>query len=233
MTIKAATFDVGDTLLRLGISRATAFAGVAQHYNYDITPAQVEPLVPKMNAYLAKLIGNDLSFNADEVRAQAINIAKYEYLCKQLGITANCREIACAVQEVYNLSGSWQLIPKVLETLGALRDQGLRLAIISNWTKNLEGILQALGLSRYFKCIIVSTVVELYKPQPEIFHLAATKLGIEPYQCLHVGDSIDADVNGALAAGFKAVLFDPTGMNQNKNNAAPTITALPELLQFI
>jgi putative hydrolase of the HAD superfamily len=225
--IKAVTFDVGDTLIYPAISRADAFAKVACSYGHCIESAQVEPLVPRMNAYLAALTKRDSSFNADEVCAQAINIAKYEYLCEQLGITVNRTEVACGVQEVYQMPDSWQLFDGATETLAALEGRGFRLAVISNWTQNLEEILQALGLSRYFDEIIVSTVVHLYKPQPEIFHLAAQRLGVEPCECLHVGDSVHADINGATSAGFRPVLFCPTGIS--RADPAPTITALSQL----
>jgi 2-haloalkanoic acid dehalogenase type II len=232
MTIKAITFDVGDTLIHPCISRAEAFVSVTPRHGYpDITQEQVEHWVPGMNAFLAQLIDNDISFNADETRAQAVNSAKYEYLCAQLGINTARSEIARDVQRVYNLPSAWQLFPGSAETLAALKDQGFKLAIISNWTKNLENIVQGLGIALYFEQITVSTVVCLYKPQTEIFHMTAESLGVKPHQCLHVGDSLKADVRGAKAAGFEAVLFDHTDTNQHEY--APTITTLPELLSLV
>jgi putative hydrolase of the HAD superfamily len=199
-----------------------------------MTLERVEPLIPRMNDYLIALCDRDISFNADETRAQAINTAKYQYLCELLNIgteQAEAQEIARAIQNVYNQPHSWRLFPGTIETLEALKERGIRLAIISNWTMNLEGLLQALGLAHYFDAIVVSTVVHLYKPQPEIFHLAAKLLKAEPSQCLHVGDSFAADVQGALAAGFDAVLFDPHGTSQH--NFTPTITALSQLIPLL
>jgi putative hydrolase of the HAD superfamily len=241
MSIKAITFDVGDTLLRLRLPRAEAFARVARQYGYDITPVQLEPLIPRMNAYLISLWGDDFSFEANETRAQAINIAKYEYLCELAGIDTNRTKIARAVQELYHQSDAWELFPGTIETLTALKDRGLKLAVISNWTLTLESILEGVGIREYFSQVIVSTVVHLYKPQPEIFHLVAKTWGLQPNECLHVGDNLRTDIDGALAAGFNAVLFAPdgagagtsTGTDAEKDRSAPTIAALPELLSLL
>jgi putative hydrolase of the HAD superfamily len=187
-----------------------------------------------MNSYLSALCDKDLSFNADETRAQAINTAKYQYLCGLLNIgaeQAEAQEIARAIQNVYNQPHSWRLFPGTIETLEALKERGIRLAIISNWTMNLEELLQALDLAHYFDAIIVSTVVHLYKPQPEIFHLTAKLLKVELSRCLHVGDSFKTDVQGALAAGFNAALFDPHSTSQH--NFTPTITTLPQLIPLL
>jgi HAD superfamily hydrolase (TIGR01549 family) len=235
LPLHAITFDVGDTLFYPGISRAEAVARVLHSYGYhNITLEHIKPLIPKMNEYLAALSNNDLSFNADEARAQAINIAKYQYLCQLLGIEADqakTQEIACAIQEIYHQPHSWQLFPGTIETLETLKEQGLRLAIISNWTMNLEGLLQALNLAHFFDEIIVSTVVRLYKPQPEIFQLTTKRLKTEPNLCLHVGDSFKADVQGALAANFNAVLFDPN--RTSRHGFTPTITTLPQLIPLL
>ncbi len=57
--------------------------------------------------------------------------------------------------------------------------------------------------------IVDSTVVGIAKPDPAIFTPALEALGVEPEQALYVGDTVYADVDGALAAGMQVVQVDP------------------------
>ena len=57
--------------------------------------------------------------------------------------------------------------------------------------------------------IIDSHVVGIEKPDPRIFHLALTEIGVPPERCCFVGDSVHFDVDGARAAGLRPVHVDP------------------------
>ncbi|HYH48605.1 MAG TPA: HAD-IA family hydrolase, partial [Acidimicrobiia bacterium] len=59
--------------------------------------------------------------------------------------------------------------------------------------------------------VIDSDVVGVAKPDPAIFHLALEACGVAPERVLHVGDTVGADVKGALAAGVRPVHLDPYG----------------------
>jgi len=96
----------------------------------------------------------------------------------------------------------------VLAVLDALRARGLRLGVVSNWETGLEKTLAEVGIGDYFECVIASGVVRAAKPDPRIFDAALRVLGIEPAQAVHVGDSYEADVAGARAAGLHPVLLD-------------------------
>jgi len=57
--------------------------------------------------------------------------------------------------------------------------------------------------------IVDSTVVGILKPDPAIFDPALEAVGVEPNRALYVGDTVYADVDGALAAGMQVVQLDP------------------------
>ncbi|MDB6108655.1 MAG: HAD-superfamily hydrolase [Pedosphaera sp.] len=105
---------------------------------------------------------------------------------------------------------AWQIFDDVLPTLHELAALGINLGIISNWDDRLVPMLKSLGLNKYFEAMIVSCDVGFSKLSPVIFEQAAKKLGVPPGSILHVGDSLDADVAGAKAAGFASVLIDRT-----------------------
>lgn len=89
-----------------------------------------------------------------------------------------------------------------------LRARGLKLAILSNWDSRLHRVVAGLGWRDYLDHVFVSADLGVEKPAPAIFIHAATALGCAPSEILHVGDSIEHDVAGALAAGWRAAWLD-------------------------
>jgi putative hydrolase of the HAD superfamily len=104
---------------------------------------------------------------------------------------------------------NWTRDPDAPALLAALRESGLELGVISNFDYRLYAILEALGLSRYFDSITISSEAGYAKPSPEIFRMALERHSLPADDALHVGDSEALDVAGARAAGVAVVLVDP------------------------
>jgi putative hydrolase of the HAD superfamily len=108
--------------------------------------------------------------------------------------------------------GLWSVcLPEAPGALDALRRLGLRLAVVSNSNGTVARILESLDLARWLDIVVDSAVVGFEKPDPRIFHHAASALGVEPGEAVHVGDLYSVDVVGARAAGVRAILLDPFG----------------------
>jgi len=95
------------------------------------------------------------------------------------------------------------VLPGVTSTLQVLRERGLKIAIGSS-SKNALPILQAIGLANAFDAVVDGNHISRSKPDPEVFRLAAQRVGVSPQQCLVVEDA-DAGVEAALAAGMSVV----------------------------
>ena len=94
-------------------------------------------------------------------------------------------------------------------TLDALREAGHRIAIVSNWDVSLHGVLEATGLAPRVDVVVTSAQEGVAKPDPQIFRVALQRLGgLSASDAVHVGDDVESDVGGALAAGISAVLVD-------------------------
>lgn len=94
------------------------------------------------------------------------------------------------------------LSEKVKSTLNALRNRGYKLAIGSS-SKNTKQILKQIGLEGYFDAIADGTDITNSKPDPEVFLLAAERLGYTPNECLVVEDA-QAGIEAATRGGFKS-----------------------------
>lgn len=105
----------------------------------------------------------------------------------------------------------WRLFPECREVLRTLREQGYIVGIISNWDIRLLDLLQGFDLMPYLQHISISAVVGWEKPHPEIFQHAITAVAVEPARALHIGDNLQADVQGALQAGLQPLWLQRDG----------------------
>ena len=92
------------------------------------------------------------------------------------------------------------LTDEVRETLNALRDKGLKLAIGSS-SKNTRFILKQIGLEDFFDAISDGTNITRSKPDPEVFLKAAEFVDEKPGDCLVIEDA-EAGIDAAVAGGF-------------------------------
>ena len=105
----------------------------------------------------------------------------------------------------------------MLEAVGRARDAGVPTGLISNswvmdhYTDEIRSL---------FDEVVISAEVGLHKPQPEIYLLAAERLGVRPEDCVFV-DDLRENCAGAEAVGMTAVLH---------RESAETIARVEELL---
>lgn len=130
-----------------------------------------------------------------------------------LGLTSS-PELAAALELAFSDAGSaadLRLVPGTASCLHALRDAGVKLAIICDVgltpTPVLLERLEREGLLELFDAVAFSEEVGYYKPAPQMFHHVLDRLGVEPARAAHVGDRLRTDVGGARAAGLVSVRF--------------------------
>ena len=107
-----------------------------------------------------------------------------------------------------------------LEVLAAARAHG-PIGLITNFSDGpmQRDKIRGAGLEGQFDGVYISGEVGVWKPEPGIFEHAAKDLGVDPRDCVHIGNNVQSDVGGALAAGMRAVLVEeddrarPEGLN--------------------
>lgn len=141
------------------------------------------------------------------------------------------KELYCVTQE------HWHVEDDAAAVLETLRARGARLGIISNASDDddVQTLVDNADLRGYFDFIISSAAVGVRKPHPKIFDLALAHWGARPDQAVMVGDTVSADVAGAIRAGIANVWITRRN-NTPENHAAAqeyppdaTIAALSEL----
>jgi putative hydrolase of the HAD superfamily len=118
--------------------------------------------------------------------------------------------------------------------LRALREAGHRLVVVSNWDVSLHEMLRTTGLDALVDGAISSAEAGAAKPRAEIFRralaLAGGVAGAEG--ALHVGDSVEHDVAGALAAGLRPVLVVRAGRPPAVPAGVSVIASLGQLAEL-
>ena len=104
----------------------------------------------------------------------------------------------------------------VIEGLKAMREQGLKLAVVTNKpTEFTIPLLQRTGLAGFFQEIVCGDTCERRKPDPDQMFYACERLGVTPDQALAIGDSVN-DAQAGRAAGIQ-VLAVPYGYNEGQD----------------
>ena len=107
----------------------------------------------------------------------------------------------------------------VKETVIELSKRGYLLGIIANTITETEipDWLKDDGLTEYFKTVVLSSKVEIRKPNPEIYLEAARRIGVESEKCVYVGDNPVRDVEGTRAAGYgmMIIMLEPASLAKN------------------
>ena len=133
------------------------------------------------------------------------------------------------------MTANWHIFPDVHPTLDGLKARGLVVGVVSNWVWSLPELLHSLDLVRHFDFVVASARVGYEKPHLEIFRNALEQAGVNASETIHVGDHVDADVQGALAAGISPVLIDRVGRYPASEvpAGAPVISSLEQLLPIV
>ncbi|HLN44482.1 MAG TPA: HAD family hydrolase [Candidatus Sulfotelmatobacter sp.] len=100
-----------------------------------------------------------------------------------------------------------------------------KLGIVSNFAipECVIRLIQRQGLEKLFDIIIVSGAVNKRKPHPEIYKKALQALKIDPREAIFVGDTVDADVQGAKTVGMKTIYVERR-LQKDVEIACPTQT---------
>lgn len=201
--IQAVFFDFGDTLASLEPGKEELFIKAARSIGLELALAAVRrayQIVDFHNKYSSVTVTDRVAFYNNYNRQ----------LVEALGMSSHFARLGPALIEHFRLQKRWTLFDDTKRALIRLQASGQPLAVVANWDKNLAALLEQLGISAYFSCIVASAAVGVEKPDPAIFRLALADLSLSaPHSMvLYVGNEYRADVLGARAAGLTPVLID-------------------------
>ena len=118
-------------------------------------------------------------------------------------------------------------LPGAAEWVERLHRQGWRQAIASSAPRlNVEAVLDALRLQGWFQAAVAAEDVQAGKPDPQVFLVAASRLGAEPQGCVVVEDA-RAGIEAARRAGIRSIGVGRHAQSLGADLAAARLSDLP------
>jgi putative hydrolase of the HAD superfamily len=136
--------------------------------------------------------------------------------------------------EAVEIEGRWDhsqhfdLYDDALPVLELVRGRGLKIGLLSNSSRDLGEFVAHHRL--YADAVLTSHAHGKTKPHESIFRAMLDLLAVAPDEAAMVGDTIEDDVEGALAVGMRAVLLDREGRYPEASGRLGDLRELPAAL---
>ena len=169
-----------------------------QRCGYAVSPEQLRAAYKDAWKYFDDLWSKQIAFGAAEGVQEMLRALNTEL--PQENFERVRQHFEEAYQDPQPLDGTLQALPKLAAKYP--------LALISDtaWTPGrvLRQIFARYEILDCFQVLVFSGEVGKTKPHPQMFQLALDGLGVQPPECLHIGDLQHTDIAGAKAAGMRA-----------------------------
>ncbi|HUU35153.1 MAG TPA: HAD family hydrolase [Vicinamibacterales bacterium] len=226
--IRAVFFDVDFTLIHPGETfQGSGYVRTCAEHGVRVDAARFDAAVTRALPMLDDL--------ADPLYDHGLFIRYTAAVIEQMG---GCGDgVTRAATEIYErwaANHHFDLYDDVRDVLPALADQGLELGVISNSHRSLEAFTAHFELDRYVRTHVSAHPNRYMKPHPSIFRAALAAARVGAHEALMVGDSLKADIEGALGAGLRAVWLRRAGEDSAARPVGvPLIRRLHELPPLI
>lgn len=228
--VKALWIDVDNTLLDFRKCADECSAKCFADWNLYWDPSYSE-VFHTLNNGLWKRI------EKKEMDLEKLKQIRWNLILEQLGIKG-VNGVEFEMRFRHYLNTSHVPVDGALQALKQLQEH-YALFVISNGPSTQQKTRLALaGMDGFFQGIFTSEELEVSKPDPVFFEKAlkmsqAFMPGLQKNEILVIGDSLTADINGSLNAGFSVVWFDLHSESSQKKMPVPVFTdwsALTEAL---
>ncbi len=221
--------DIGETVVHIHPPFLETVLAIAADFGIKHPPDDFEQRA-------AEIWRRDV--NASRARGHSITTSAssrywhthYARLGAALGLSEP-RDFSHALYQRFSSFEAYQPMPGAVDALRALNRLGLQVVVASNWEGWLGRLLALLDLERFFAAQVVSADIGAEKPDRLFFERGLAIAQADRRRVLHVGDGLDADVNGALNAGIDAVWVNPARPADSPVPVIASIAELPDLIR--
>jgi len=149
------------------------------------------------------------SYHLGKITKQELRETRFRTTFVEMGLSPEIIPVAFEDDYVKICPTKTNLFPQAHETLTYLHEKYTLHLISNGFRESTEMKIELNGLSRYFSSIIISENVGVNKPDKAIFEFALNGAGALKEESVMIGDSIEADIRGALDFGMDAIYFNP------------------------
>jgi putative hydrolase of the HAD superfamily len=231
MRVKAVLFDMFDTLMMIRKNHefySPAFMRMYRYLNKNGVNVSFDTF---QKAYIKTR--DELYVKADENLEEPHFKVRVSETLKSLGYNCDASSpiVAAASDEFCEEFMTYVYLDENTEKLLHTLHGKYKLGIVSNFAipECVDKLLKTHGLDRLFDAVVVSGAVNKRKPSPQVFECAMKALDVSACETVFVGDTLDADIEGAKAVGMKAVYIQRRIEKVEDVTPDRTIKSLAEL----
>lgn len=203
MQLRAVFLDVGNTLLYEQPPRPAIYARAARRRGLDVDESAMLALMRRAHRELPVEIDGAYRYSDPWFSAYIERIFVHH-----LGLPASdAADVAGELFAAFEDASTFRTFPGTLELLAALRERGLAVGIVSNWSARLPKVLDVMELAPRVDFVVCSAIDRVEKPDPAIFRVALERAEVAAGEALHAGDHLVRDA-AATEAGLDFVLVD-------------------------
>jgi putative hydrolase of the HAD superfamily len=218
----AVFFDAVGTLIHPRPDAARVYAEVGQRYGSRYHDAAI---ARRFHAAFRRREEEDRreGWRTDEQR----ELRRWrEIVAEVLDDVTDQADCFAALFEHFRRPESWECAAATGAVLGELARRGLVLGMASNFDERLRHVAAGLPELKPVRHLVISAEVGWRKPAPEFYAAILEVTCLPPGRILFIGDDPENDLDGARAAGMRALLLDPN----NRYPDQPRLVGLAELL---
>ena len=223
MKIQHVFFDLDHTLWDFEKNYALTFQEILPAANVSID----------IDSFLKVYIPINFSY-WKKYREEKVTKKDLKYL--RLKETFDALKISVKDETIHQLSNEYidklphhnHLFDGTFEILEYLQKK-YQLHIITNGFEEIQTKkMKKSGIYDFFETIITSESVGVKKPNKKVFEYALEKVNANAFDCIMIGDNLEADIEGALNCGIKAIHFNP----EHATHIPKNITSIHNLLDL-
>ena len=188
------------------------------------------------SAYYAKNSELWALYHHGKIEKDFLIIERYAHLLRTIGYNDIDNRLAQRMNEYYldTLALQTQLVPYAIELLDYLTRRGYNLYILSNGFIEVQHKkLQSAGIGDYFKRMVLSDEIGINKPDRRLFDYALEVTHSQAADTLMIGDNYDADILGAMQAGWGQIYFDRNHRGITAQEPQHTVHSLKEVMDIL
>ena len=222
MSLRAVLFDVDFTLAKPGPElMPEGYVRCGERHGLLLDPARYD--VARDAAFV------DLKRHPELDHDEEIWVAFTERIVLGMGGSEPVsREVAVELTSRWQQHENFELYEDTIPVLDELRSAGLKIGLVSNSARDVRAFAVHHALD--IEAGLSSFQHGKTKPHESIFRAVLDLLEVEPADAVMVGDTVEDDINGALAIGMRAVLVDRHGFGARYEPCIDDLYALPAAL---
>jgi putative hydrolase of the HAD superfamily len=204
--VRAVFFDAVGTLIHPEPSAADAYYQFGRQFGSHLPAGEVRRrFAAVFSAQERRDAG--LGYRTDEDRERGRWRAIVAEVLSDVADQEGCFR---ALHDWFARPSAWRVEPGAGRVLRRLQSLGYAVGIASNFDRRLRGVVAGLDEVAWLRHLVISSEAGWRKPAPGFFDRLCRDVDLPPSRVLFVGDDLDNDYRGAVAAGLTALLFDPT-----------------------